>query len=149
MEHPFSFPKSEHLCLKSKFDELFNSSRKAIYCEEFRIVWIATETEIPSVQVAFSVSKRNFKRAVHRNILKRRTREAYRLNKTSFISVLEELQLSISFIFIYTGKEIKEYREIEENVIHSLSKLEYELKKWKQNNSSNSMAIKNGSDSID
>jgi len=148
MEHPFSFPKSEHLCLKSTFDELFTSG-KTIHCNGLRIVWLVKNNDTPLPKVAISVSKRFFKRAVHRNILKRRIREAYRLNKTQLHSLLQELELSLSFIFIYTRKEIKEYREIEENVIHSLSKLEHELKKWKQNNSSNSLAITNGSDTID
>jgi ribonuclease P protein component len=148
MHHHLSFPKNEHLCLKSTFDELF-LSRKALYYNGFKIVWMAKETEKTSVQVAFSVSKRNFKRAVRRNILKRRIREAYRLHKSPFIQTLIENNLSLSFIFIYTLKEIKEYREIEENVIHSLTKLEHELAKWKQNNSNNSLAITNGSDTVD
>jgi ribonuclease P protein component len=134
--------------LKSSFDELF-LSRKAIYGNGLKIVWMAKEHETVLAQVAVSVSKRNFKRAVHRNLLKRRIREAYRLHKASLQQKLTELDLSISFIFIYTIKEIKEYHEIEENVIHSLLKLEHELAKWKQNNSNNSLAITNGSDIVD
>jgi len=148
MPHPFAFPKSEHLCLKSTFNELFDLG-KAIYSNNYRIVWIANCDDKKTAHVAFSVSKRFFKRAVHRNVLKRRTREAYRLHKASLYKTLSELEISVNFIFIYTRKEIKEYREIEENVIHSLSKLEHELKKWKQNNSSNSLAIENGSDTVD
>ena len=148
MVHPYSFPKSEHLCLKSTFDELFKS-RKSIYGNGFKIVWMTNNDTNTSAHVAISVSKRNIKRAVHRNVLKRRIKEAYRLHKLPLIQLLEELTLSVSFIFIYTLKEIKEYREIEENVIHSLSKLEHELAKWKQNNSSDSLAIENGSDTID
>lgn len=147
MYHPFAFPKSEHLCLKSTFNELFDSG-KAIYSSNFRIVWIANCDDKKTAQVAFSVSKRFFKRAVHRNVLKRRTREAYRLHKSSLYKTLSELEISVTLIFIYARKEIKEYSEIEENVIHSLSKLEHELKKWKQNNSGNSLAIENGSDTV-
>lgn len=143
----FSFPKSEHLCLKSSFDELFTKGQ-AIHSNGLKIVWIANNDEISSIKVAVSVSKRNFKRAVHRNHLKRRMREAYRLHKTALLHKLNDLKLSVSFILIYTRKELVEYSEIEENVIHSLSKLEHELTKWKQNNSCNILASELGTDTV-
>jgi ribonuclease P protein component len=148
MHHQFSFPKSEHLCLKSTFDELFDSG-KTIYCNGIKVVWFAKNNQNPCFELAVSVSKRNFKKAVDRNTLKRKMREAFRLHKAPFVQLLDELKLSVSFIFIYTRKELKEYREIEENVIHSLSKLEHELGKWKQNNTCDSLAIENGSDTVD
>ena len=90
MVHPYSFPKSEHLCLKSTFDELFKS-RKSIYGNGFKIVWMTNNEKSTTAQVAISVSKRNFKRAVHRNLLKRRIKEAYRLHKLPLIQLLEEI----------------------------------------------------------
>lgn len=148
MIHSFSFPKSEHLCHKNTFDELFEKG-KTIHGNGLRIVWLAKDAIAGSLQVAVSVSKRNFKRAVHRNVLKRRLREAFRLHAQPLRTQLTGNNISVFFIMIYTRKDIKEYREIEENVIHSLSKLEHELTKWKQNNANHSLAIENGSDTID
>ena len=148
MVHSFSFPKSEHLCLKSTFNKLFESG-KSIQTNGLKLIWIVTNRDNYKAEVAITVSKRNFKRAVHRNLLKRKIKEAYRLHKVSIQEILNELKLSISFIFIYSRKELSDYNEIEENVIHSLLKLEHELRKWKQNNTNDSLAIKNGSDTVD
>ncbi len=74
------------------------------------------------VQAAFSVSKKNFKRAVMRNLLKRRMREAYRLNKGIVYQVFgRDRQLAV--MFIYAGREEKEYELIEKSMKQALFKL--------------------------
>ncbi len=74
-------------------------------------------------QAAFTVSKRNFKRAVKRNLLKRRMREAYRLNKPGFYTELEAKSLHIALMFVYVGKDIIEYPGIEKGMISAFKKL--------------------------
>lgn len=64
-----------------------------------------------------SVPKRNFKRAVRRNLLKRRVREAYRLN-------VGRLNGRIYDIFIYyIGKEVEDYERIDKSVAQVLDDL--------------------------
>jgi len=75
-------------------------------------------------QVVFSVSKRRFKRAVDRNAVKRRMREAYRLHKQALLydvlnSADKKLVLSISYI----GKEISPYEFFEKKMIKLLTQL--------------------------
>jgi ribonuclease P protein component len=78
------------------------------------------DSSVPN-QVLVSASKKNFKRAVDRNQLKRRMREAYRLNKHVLEDSLKEFYLVIGYI--YVGKEIASYQEIEEKLKQSLLRL--------------------------
>ena len=55
-----------------------------------------------------SVSKRNHKRAVVRNLLKRRTREAYRLHKAPLCEAT-----GLHLALVYASKNVEEYRVIE------------------------------------
>jgi ribonuclease P protein component len=73
--------------------------------------------------VAFTVSKRNFKRAVKRNLLKRRMREAYRLNKPAFYAEIAAKNASIALMFVFVGKDIIEYATIEKAMISALKKV--------------------------
>ena len=66
-----------------------------------------------SVKVMFSVPKRFHKRANKRNLLKRRSREAYRLNRESMINHLSSRGLSVELALVYSAKECHSYKTIE------------------------------------
>ena len=71
-----------------------------------------TENQLSPLQAGFSVSKRNFKKAVDRNRIKRLIREAYRLQKNDLKLLLKERSSNLSVFLIYTGKEIPEYGHV-------------------------------------
>src|SRR5471030_2413656 len=77
----YTFKKEERLCNKKLIDELFHNG-SSFLCYPFKASWLIIDEprQIPA-QILFSVSKKRFKRAVDRNLVKRRMREAYRLNK--------------------------------------------------------------------
>ena len=79
----------------------------------FKVVYekvVLTQEQQRPNAIIVSVPKRNFKRAVKRNLLKRRIRESYRLNK----GILTAPQgCNINILFVYVAKDIKEYRYIE------------------------------------
>lgn len=65
-------------------------------------------------QLLFSVSKKSFKRAVDRNIIRRRIKEAYRLNKNLF---LPNIKIPQHIGIIYIAKEIMEFADIQKKLI--------------------------------
>ena len=107
----FSFKKEERLCSKKQFDLLFS---EGISFLTYPIKVLLVDTSFTGncpVKAAFAVSKKNFKKAVARNRIKRKMREAYRLNKHFIYSKLEGRQIALAFIFI--AKDDLPYQQIE------------------------------------
>jgi ribonuclease P protein component len=69
-------------------------------------------------RVMVSVSKRTFKRAVRRNLLKRRMRESYRTQK-DLLGAAGPLDL----LLVYNSKEILDYQVIRQDVAAVLQSL--------------------------
>jgi len=112
-----TFNKEERLCSRKLIDLLFKDG-SSFLLYPFRISYLLTETpHIFPAQVVINVSKKRYKRAVDRNLIKRRTREAYRIQKQQQLySMLAEhpnlLLLSIQFV----GKQIYEYSFFEKKL---------------------------------
>ena len=116
-----TFKKEERLTNKKTFDELFNSG-KSISVSPFKILWSEGQG-VNQTQVGIAVPKKSFAKAVQRNKLKRRIREAYRKNKHLLYAFLEKKNLHIAMMVIYTDKEELSYKEIEQKMVVSLQKL--------------------------
>ncbi len=97
--------------LKSKTEiELLFSEGKSISRHPVRLIYRkATLQKDITILTAVSVSKRNFKKAVDRNRIKRLLRESYRKNK---YLVLHNTTHQFTFMFLYTGKKIPDYELI-------------------------------------
>lgn len=118
-----SLKKKERLSGRTEIGRLFKEGN-AFNCKPFRVVFIESNNEdLGSVAIAISVPKKNFKRAVKRNLIKRRIREAYRLNKSALIQSLNNQNKKISLLIIYTGREIPDYQLVESKIIVTLQRL--------------------------
>ena len=123
----FSFPKKEKLCSQKVIEELFSSGRSFIKYP-LRVVILTHENQPDTnAKVLVSVSKRRFKRAYKRNLLKRRIREAYRLNKHLIFPLLEKNSVDIAIAFVYLPTKILPFREIEKAMIETLESLKKKL----------------------
>ena len=85
------------------------------------------EFEYPA-KIAVSVSKRNYKRAIDRNRIKRKLREAYRKNKQPLHDYLAKTNQNVYFIVIYIAKEDIQYHVIENEMKFLLEKLIKQIK---------------------
>ena len=123
MNHPNSFPKSEHLCGDKRITRLFTEG-VAFIAYPLRVVYILEplSDSVPS-SVLVGVPKKRFKRAVKRNRLKRLMREAYRLNKTELTEKLMEKQLQIHIAFNYVSNDELDFVTIEKKMKVSLQRL--------------------------
>ena len=110
----FKFKKKERLKSKIIFEQLFKEG-KAINQYPLRLIWCHPEETIGNEKVQFgvAVAKRKFRKAVHRNRLKRQIKEAYRLNKQKLLTYLASGDQEVAILIIYTGKELLPYPEIE------------------------------------
>lgn len=120
-----TFSKSERLCSKVLIEKVFEKG-KVVTVPSFKLIWMRSEKKEESpIQIVISVPKRNFKKAVDRNTLKRRIREVYRKNKSSLYSVIAGNTIHI--MLIYTGRNMMEYKEAEEKIRHLLQRLMSEV----------------------
>lgn len=118
----FKFPKSERICDQTLISEIFDKGKTT---KEFPLFvhYLNKDFDGKPLQVLFSVSKKNFKSAIKRNLLKRRMREAYRLNKNILIPLLENSGKSMKIAFVYAGKEIFSFKQLEKKIITILGRL--------------------------
>jgi len=124
-----SFKKYERLCSRKEIDRLFEQG-SSFGSYPFRILFIENpEEKIQPVKVGISIPKKTFKSAVKRNLLKRRIREAYRINKQELYAALKKENKCYSVMIIYTAKEITDYQFIESKIIVTLQRLILEIEK--------------------
>ncbi|WP_425235099.1 ribonuclease P protein component [Ulvibacterium sp.] len=115
----FAFPKKEKLKSRKLFDILF-AQGKTITKYPVKLIYL--KTELPNdakIQTAVAVPKRSFKSAVKRNRIKRLLREAYRLNKAI---VFNNSEGNFAFLFLYLGKEMPNYKTVEQSIRTILQK---------------------------
>jgi ribonuclease P protein component len=118
-----TFEKSERLCSTKIISGLFENG-DIFHTSLFKVVWSKSPVIIPSpAQIAFSVSKRSFRLAVTRNLIKRRMREAYRKNKYFLYEFLTGENKQIVLFVIVRGNKVPDFTEIEKSTIEMLNRL--------------------------
>lgn len=119
----YRFNRTERLKSRKSIESLFASGKSVKSFPITMVYRLDADASEPYVKAAFTVSKRFFKRAVDRNRIKRLMRESYRLNKAALTAVHGKTAAGLNIIFIYSGKEMPEFTDIQGKIIHCLERL--------------------------
>lgn len=122
MSKQFTLSKNERLKKRKLIEQLFTSG-KSFSVFPFKIIYLITSISEDVLQAGFGVSRRNFKKAVDRNRIRRLTKEAYRLQKQQLKNRLKEQNRQLAVFLIYTGKELPDYTTVSEKLKVILNKL--------------------------
>ncbi|MFC5410645.1 ribonuclease P protein component [Larkinella bovis] len=128
-----TFTKSERLCSKKTIGQLFqkgSATTRTFYLFPFRLLYTADSERghpagtDPLPAILISVSSRNFKKAVDRNLIRRRVREAYRKNKSLLWGTPDKPKQPPAYIvFLYTAREKISFEEIEKSMKLALARV--------------------------
>lgn len=120
----YTFKKEERLCHKTLIAELYHSG-SSFLCYPFRVVWMPVTVALPApAQVLIAVPKKRYKHAVDRNLIKRRIREVYRLQKGQHLYAgLSAAHQQLVFSVNYIGKEITDYQFMHKKMLKLLMQL--------------------------
>ena len=110
-----TFHKKERICGKTGIAKLL-ACGKFGNIPGFRYCYM-TENGLGINRIMVSVPKKLFKRAVKRNLLKRRIRESWRLQKQSMTTS------GVDILFTYATKDILEFQEIQASVAKIIDKV--------------------------
>jgi ribonuclease P protein component len=110
-----TLPKKERLCGKTGISRLLNNGKHG-NIPGFRYCYLIGN-ELDFNRIMVSVPKKIFKRAVKRNLLKRRIRESWRLQKMSLNTK------GVDILFTYSTKEILDQNTIQDAVSKIIEKV--------------------------
>lgn len=118
-----SYKKDERLKSRKLVEHLFRHG-KSIHFSPVKALYDFIEATPSQMLAGVTASKRNFKKAVDRNRIKRVMREGYRLQKLPLLKALEHKNISLAVFFIFTGKNLPENKVVSEKLKVILQKLE-------------------------
>ncbi|MFN2312969.1 MAG: ribonuclease P protein component [Bacteroidales bacterium] len=119
-----SFSKEERLCGIKAVSELFSEGR-SLNLPPLRIIYriLPADVNLHPVRVLISVPKGHFKKAVDRNLIRRRIREAWRINKTTLKENVSGSASRLEVAIIWNDTVIRPYDETLKAVKEAIGRL--------------------------
>jgi ribonuclease P protein component len=123
----FTYQKKDKLKSRKQTQNLF-SNGKAIGVFPIKLIYTIEAVDTAGVlQAGVGAPTRTFRKAVQRNRVKRLLREAYRLEKPSFLAQFSLEHKRINLFFLYGNAEVLPQAEIQDKVRSALAQLAQKL----------------------
>lgn len=126
--------KTERLKSRKLIGLLFEKGKR-LYSHPLKLVYLVQEKgkDKSCIKFGVTVPKKKFPAAVDRNLIKRRMREAYRINNEELKKTINEIDqsLQVAFMVIQASDYIEEYSTIEKNMGALFKKLQTRIEKEK------------------
>lgn len=121
---PHSFSKKERICSKKVLESLIKE-KNVLFIFPFKCYFrLFEKSETLSYnQIAISIPKKKIPLAVHRNRMKRLTREAYRLHKGILNENIENEKMGYQILFVFVNNKVLSFDYIEDKIITILQRL--------------------------
>ena len=119
----YKLKKEEKLCSRTAVDRLF-SDGKSLMAFPLRAAYRLRPRGEHPVQFLISIPKKRIRKAVGRVTLRRRVREAYRLNRRELLhGPLEQAGWGVDIAFVYLDSSPAPYSVIDEKMRSLLSRI--------------------------
>jgi ribonuclease P protein component len=119
----FKLKKDEKLCSRTAVDLLFGEG-KSLMAFPLRAAYRLRPRGEHPVQFLISIPKKRIRHAVGRVTLRRRVREAYRLNRRELLQApLGETGWGVDIAFVYLDSSLAPYSVINEKMISLLNRI--------------------------
>ena len=119
-----SFSKGERLCGIKAVSELFSGGR-TLNLPPLRIIYriLPSDENYQRVRVLVTVPRRQFKKAVDRNLIRRRIKEAWRSDKSPLTEAVERTDSRLELAIIWNDTAIRSYDETSKSVKEAIGRL--------------------------
>ena len=103
-----TFLKNERNLSKKSINSIHKSGN-SIYSQSCKLMWINSISRNPKIQLLISVPKKNIKKAVDRNYVKRLIKEIYKTNKPFIYNLISN---PIEIILIYNKTTLPDFNKL-------------------------------------
>ena len=119
----YKLNKTEKLTSRTAIERLFGEG-KSLMAFPLRAAYRLREPGDAPVQFLISIPKKRIRRAVNRVLLRRRTREAYRLNRRELLTpTLLQQGIGVDIAFVYLDNAPPPYSVINEKMTSLLQRI--------------------------
>ena len=119
----YKLHKEEKLCSRTAINNLFDEG-KSLMAFPLRAAYRLRPSGQQPVRFLISIPKKRIHKAVERVLLRRLTRESYRLNRNQLlVPALQQADCGVDIAFVYLDKTPAPYQVIDEKMISLLERI--------------------------